>query len=249
MAFDFAGTFNRSQFDRFVAFVQSQKSYIPDRLGHLYSEQRRIGSISFAYDADGVPTGYATAKPPDSYLAKLMSAYETLGGDPFFDLNVRNSTQPVFLVKADEAVAPQRFSNGEIYRQPGLGDAYTSEIIRQMRGWLEDSLHYRRAYLERKIRRALDYLDQLQAEIDLLNVVQGSAEAKGSIDWGLDQITDAMNDKTYRAVYDDQGADAHGKKTTAPLAAYPSGPERTETDSDQRGYDGFESAKSPEAAG
>lgn len=249
MAYNFSGTFNKSQFDRLVAFVQSQKSYIPNRLGHLYAEQRRIGEISFAYDADGIPTGYATAKPPDSYLSKLMSAYEVLGGDVEFDLNIRNASQPVFLRKADEAVAPQRFSNGEIYRQPGLGDAYTAEIVRQMREWLDESLHYRKSYLERKIRRALDYLDQLQAEIDLLTAVQGAAEVKNSIEWCVNQITDAINDKTYRAVYDDQGADIHGKKTTAPLAAYPSGPERPDTESDQRGYNGFETAKSTEAEG
>lgn len=242
MAFEFLGTFNRSQFDRFLAFVQSQKSYIPDRLGHLYAELRRVGSISFAYDSDGVPTGYATAKPPDSYISKLMSAYEVLGGDVEFDLNVRNMTQPVFIVKASEDTRPQRLSSGEILGTPGLGDAYTAEMIRGMRTWLDDTMQYRREYLERKIRRALDYADQLQAEIDLLTMVQGAAELKNSIDWCVTQITDAMNDRSYRAVYDDKGADAHGRKTNAPLAPYAAGPERT-NELDQRTFDGFEPGK------
>jgi hypothetical protein len=148
MTFTLGGTFNQSQFDRLVAFVQLQKTTIADRLRHLYAELDRLGTLSFGYDADGVPLGYATVKPPDSYIAKLVSAYEVLGGDAEFDLKVRSMNQPVFLIRADEATSAQRLSNGEILRQPGLADAYTAELTRQLQSWLSETMQYRRNALE-----------------------------------------------------------------------------------------------------
>jgi len=242
MSFDYLGTFNRSQFDRVVAFARSQTALIDNRISHLEAEIRRVGTLDFAYDSDGVPTGYTTAKPANSYIAKLVGAYEVLGGDALFDLNTRSITQPVFLIKADEASPAQRLSSGEILGQPGMNDANSAERMRQMRSWLDDTLQYRREYLERKIRRALDYSDQLRAEVTMLAGIQLGSDILGSLEHVITKIQDLITDRTYQAVSDDKGTDAHGRKMTAPLAAYPAGPDRPDAVSDQRTFDGFESA-------
>lgn len=242
MAFDFLGTFNKSQLDRFFAFARSQLPDINDRIAHLYTEKRRVGTLTVTYDADGVPTSYAVDKPPESYIAKLVAAYEVLGGDVLFDLNIRSQSQAVHFIRADESVPAQRLSSGEVIGQPGLMDADSAERMREARTWLSDVTRYKRENLERKIRRALDYVDQLEGEIALLSVIKMGAEASKSLEWVYTKLTDLINDRSYRAIYDDKGADAHGRKTMAPFAAYPAGPGRPDAVSDQRTFDGFESA-------
>lgn len=246
MAFEFLGTFNKSQFDRVVAFARSQTGLIDARIAHLEAEIRRVGALDFAYDADGVPTGYTVSKPADSYLAKLVGAYEALGGDALYDLNIRSIVQPVFVIKADESSPAQRMSSGEIIGQPGLNDANSAERMRQIRIWLDDTLQYRREYLERKIRRMVDYSDSLRAETTLLTAIQLGADVSGSLEFVIAKIQDLMSDRTYQAVSDDKGADPHGHKMTAPLAAYPAGPNRPDAVSDQRTFDGFEPATETE---
>ena len=99
MSHDFLGTFNKSQFDRFLAFARSQLPLIDARLLHLNAELARVGIVIFRYD-NGVPLGYA-ADPPQSYLGKMLAAYEVLGGNPFRDLRVRLRTDPVFIRRGD----------------------------------------------------------------------------------------------------------------------------------------------------
>lgn len=242
MAFDYLGTFNKSQLDRFFAFARSQLPDINDRIAHLYTEIRRVGTLTVTYDADGVPTKYEVTKPPTSYIAKLVAAYEVLGGDVLFDLNIRSQSQAVHFIRADESVPAQRLSSGEVIGQPGLMDADSAERMREARTWLNDVARYKRENLERKIRRALDYVDQLEAEVALLSLIKASADATKSLEWVYTKLMDLINDRSYRAIYDDKGADAHGRKTMAPFAAYPAGPDRPDAVSDQRTFDGFESA-------
>ena len=241
MSFDFKGTFNASQHGRFAAFARSQLGLVADRISHLESELNRIGTLQFGYDSDGVPTGYSVARPPDSYISKLVAVYEALGGDPFFDLKIRSQSQPVFVVKGDEADAPTRMSSGEIISMPGQNDAPTAELMHQAREWMKETLRYRRDHIERKIRRAIDYSDQLQTEIAALQSITKGAEVSGSLENIFKEVGDYINDRTYRAIYDDKGKDPHGLKVNAPFGAYEPGPDQT-TNPDQRGLEGFESA-------
>ena len=245
MSFDWLGTQNTSMFNRFAAFARDQKKLINDRILHLEAEGNRIGTLEFAYDSDGAPTGYSVTRPPDSYISKLVAAYEALGGDAFFDLKVRSSTQPVFVVKGDEAVPATRLSSGEIISQLGLADAPTAELMRQSKIWMYESLRQRRDHLERKIRRALDYSDQIQDEIKLLGTIQKDDTVSGSLENLFKTIQDFNNDRTYRATYDDKDQDPHGLKVNAPFGSYEPGPDQA-SNPDQRGYEGYESATTDE---
>lgn len=217
MAFDWLGTFNRAMFERFTTFARGQLALVDGRIQHLRAEIERIGVLSFAYDAGGTPIGY-TPDPPDSYIGRLLAAYEILGGDAFYDLNIRSTTQPVFLLKGGLTATPQMMSNGEIMPTGALADAPSAVLMQKARGWIEDTTQYRREYLERKIRRMVDYSDQLQAEVRTLRAIQGDADEAGSLESLITQIEELLADPTYRAINDDP--DPFGKKAYAPLAAY-----------------------------
>lgn len=219
MAFDWLGTFNRSQYDRFKAFVQAQLGDIAARVLHLQYEKLRIGKLSFSYDKNGTPTSYDTGGKY-TYIGKLIAAYEVLGGNAQFDLNLRTRDQAVFLITASELTPPMLMSNGEIMGQPGLNDLTSANLIQSSRAWMPGVLDYKREYLERKIRRAIDYADQLQAEIDQLGVITGDVSVKGSLANTLKAIEDLFHDKGYRAIYDDNKKDPFGKLTYSPFKPY-----------------------------
>ena len=218
MSFDHLGTFNKSQFEDFLAFARSQLPYASARMRFLSSEVNRIGTINYKYD-NGVPQGYA-ATPEDSYLGKLLAAYEVLGGNPFLNLRVRQKTQPVFIIQGDETTPPQFTSSGEVVGGKGLLDGPTAELMRAAKGWLDETLQARFNRLERKIRRTMDYSDQLQAEVEELRVIQLAAEAEGSLEFIASQINEYIANSNYRAIYDDQKKDRLGLKTYAPFSSY-----------------------------
>jgi len=215
---DFLGTFNKSQFERFLAFARSQLPLAADRIQHLQAEVSRIGTITFRY-SKGVPQGFAS-DPPESYLGKLLSAYEVLGGNPFIDLRVRLRTDPVFLVRGTETDGPQYMSNGEVIGAKGLSDSPTAELMRSAQIWIDDVMQARFASLERKIRRAVDYSDQLQLEIANLKTIQLAAASAGSLEYIAAQINQFLTDQNYRAVFDDGGGDKFGFNVYAPFSSY-----------------------------
>ncbi len=239
MAFDYLGTFNVSGLERFKAFSRAQVKDIDQRIAHLNAELNRVGVLQFSFDSDGAPKGYSVARPPDSYISKLVAAYEALGGDPFYDLRIRSQNQPVYVVRGDEAEMPTRMSSGEIISMPGQADGPTAELMRQARSWLDETLRYRREHLERKIRRAVDYSDQLQAEIVQLQAMKLADTAADSLENIFKNIGDFVKDRTFRAVYDDKGKDPFGLKANAPFRSYETGPEQTEGPPG-RGLDGYE---------
>jgi hypothetical protein len=238
MAHDFLGTFNRSQFERFLAYAKSQLPLVAGRIQHLQAEVARIGTIVFRY-SKGVPQGYA-ADPPESYLGKLLGAYEVLGGDPFIDLRVRLRNDPVFRVKGTEIQGSQYMSNGEVIGAKGLSDAPTAELMHDAKEWLHATLEYRFGSLERKIRRAVDYSDELQNEIATLNTIQTAASVSGSLEHIAAQISQYLSDQNYRAIYDDGGGDKFGFNVYAPFSSYDVGGDGTRTaDTAQRQNTGF----------
>lgn len=232
MAYDWLGTFNRSQFERLAAFAKEQLVHVDARIKHLTYEQQRIGFLRFVYDSAGRPTAYSTggSGSSPSYIGKLMAAYEAQGGDPFFDLQMRaRSDQPVFIPKGSETAATKIMSNGEPIPQPGLGDAPTANLVQSIKRWTHPALE-RRALLERKIRRAMDYVDQLQDEVNLLKIITRTVETEGSLESLISEVNQHLSDPNYRATGEDQGGDPFGKLSYAPLASYEPGKDRTGPD-------------------
>lgn len=220
MAFEILGTFTASQFTRYSTWLQAQTGQVQARIQHLQAEIDRIGGLSFAYDQGGVPT-HITPSDETTYIGALYQVYEALGGDPEFDLQVRSMAQPVFLTQGTENQLSQLMSNGEVVGTPGLQDANTAELIRQARDWVFDVQFYRRDLLERKIRRAMDYVDQLQAEVTLLQGIMADASTAGSLAFILAGINGLITDRTYVPAQNDANApDPHGKMAYAPVAAY-----------------------------
>lgn len=221
------GTFNNHQLSRLVSFSQNQFVDAPGRIIHLSAEIGRIGNILFQYDSGGNPVSY-TAGPSNSYIGKLVMVYEILGGDPLFDLNVRSQVQAVYLVPAADHLSPaQQLSSGDILGQPGLNDALSSSLVQQMKTWTEEVIQYKRENLERKIRRAIDYVDQLTAEKNLLVIATSGETIVGSVSSIVTQLAVLLADPTYRAVYVDLINDYLGKLTHAPFGALNPNPNRT----------------------
>lgn len=239
MAFEIGGTFTASQFARFRDYVREQVPLIEDRIVHLKAERDRIGDLSFAYGSDGLPTAL-TNDPPTTYVGKLFGAYEALGGDAEFDLQVRQTSQPVFKIAGDETKPSQLMSNGEVLSAPGLGDAESSIIMQKMRGWVSQDLQRRRESLERKIRRAIDYAEQLNAEISYLELLRASADTEDSLEFLINNIGTLTADKRYMAITDDANTpDPHGKFARAPIAGYTPGGQGADAVSYERTLNGF----------
>lgn len=218
MAHEFLGTFNQAMYSRLHGFVQSQVPFILDRIRHLNAEILRVGVIQFRYE-NGIPVGYVSDL--NSYTGKLLAAYEVLGGNPAVDLRVRLITDPVFLLAGDEDVPPTTLSNGEVLAPRGLSDADSGELIRLLRSAFDSTIRRRFDYLERKIRRAVDYADQLQAEVANLNLLIQSVEVEGSLEHTHAQIQQLIADPTYRAITPDTSEHAElGQTVYAPYSAY-----------------------------
>lgn len=238
MSFDFNGTFTASQFERFKKYVQDQVQLIDARIVHLESERDRIGNLAFAFDDGGVPSAYA-GDPPTTYVGKLFGVYEALGGEVEFDLQVRSKKQPVYQLAGDETKPAQLMSNGEVLSVLGMSDAESALLIQKMRHWVGEDLHRRREALERKIQRALDYADQLEAEISELRLLKESVETDGSLAFYISEIEALANDRQYMAITNDKAdPDPHGKLARAPVAGYMPGPERGDPVSYERTLDG-----------
>lgn len=226
---DFLGTFNRSQLERLATFAQRQLADVDARIQHLTAERSRIGVLAFRFDKGDV-VAYK-ADPPESYIGKLLSAYEMLGGDPVYDLQLRQKdTQAVFLVRADESQPARRMSDGRVVGGDALADAPSAKLVQQLYGWMDDAVQYKRESLERKLRAALDYSDQLNDEIKLLSVVKQGKEVGGSVENILDRLRQLINDRSYRAIADDKGRDPSGLMTYAPFTGLEPGPKRTSDD-------------------
>lgn len=230
MAFQFLGTFTVSQFKRFEAYVRAQKQLVDARIAHLKAERDRIGGLAIAYDKDGNPT-HVTSDEQHTYLGRLLGAYEVLGGSVEFDLQVRSSAQPVFRVPGDITRPAQLLSNGEVIANEGLGDAASATTIQAMRKWVEQDLLRRRESLERKIRRAIDYSEQLNAEIAELQLMKGSENEEGSLDYYVSIINGLKVDRNYMAITDDEASpDPHGRFAKAPIARFTPGPRGSVSD-------------------
>ena len=239
MAFEWNGTFTRSQFERFRSYVLEQVQLIDARIAHLNAERERVGDLSFAYDSGGLPT-HVTADPPTTYIGKLYGAYEALGGNVEFDLQVRSTNQPVFRLAGDATRAAQLLSNGEAINVQGLGDAESAVTVQSMRGWVAGDLGRRRDAIEHKIRRAIDYAEQLRREASELELLKGAEDVEGSLAYYLKIIDSLTVQRDYMAITDDSAQpDPHGKFARAPMAPFMPGPKGATAISYERTLDGL----------
>lgn len=239
MAHEIGGTFTRSQFERFRIYVQDQVQLIDARIAHLKAERDRIGSLAFAYDSGGNPA-HVTADLPTTYIGKLFGAYEALGGNVEFDLQVRGTHQPVFRLRGDVSKPSQLLSNGEAIPVQGLSDAESATIMQQIRSLVQSDMARRRDYLERKIRRAIDYAEQLTFEISQLELAKGDPKAEGSLEYQIKLIDTLTADRNYMAITnDDSVPDPHGKFAKAPVAPYMPGEKGATATGYQRTLDGL----------
>lgn len=208
MAFNIFGTYTTAQWNEFTAYVAIQRVDLQARFNWLSAEQARVGIFNTDYGNDNFPTPYNpddpstgfTCIPDSSYGAKLLSAYRVLGGVPEDDMLLRTSDQPVFLTRGTSA------ATGEDASKTGYSDLYSNG--RRDRGGMRfdrdlglkvnlvknpflETIKRKRERLEYKIKRALDYSDQLQNEMNSITALLGTGP--GSLDDLLSQVTSQAN--------------------------------------------------------
>jgi hypothetical protein len=181
MAFNFYGTFTTGQWEELRQYALIQAPDIGARIAWLQREQATVGLFSTQYNSDNTPLSF-TVTPATSHGAKLLQAYRALGGFPERDFLLRTSDDPVYLmpgppIDTDDASGTAQlgfsdsFSNGKQYRGNQRFDRDLGYPMEQFKKWQLESIKRKREHIEFKIKRALDYSDQLQIEIDLLTAM------------------------------------------------------------------------------
>lgn len=117
-----------------------------------------------------------------SYAGKLLQAYRILGGTPETDFMLRTTDQPVFLTRGNNidtstvgtdptAGYSDLLSNGRRVRGTQRFDRDVGVQVNRLKSWQLEAIKQKREHLEFKIKRALDYSDQLQREIAVIAVL------------------------------------------------------------------------------
>jgi len=199
VAFNFYGTFTSGQWFELEDFTRIQAKDIKDRIAWLSAEITRVGVFTTVYAAETDDPESFTVSPPTSYGAKLMRAYRVLGGVPERDMLLRTSDDPVYLTRGtsvskatDDAPVTggysDLFSNGRRYRGNQRFDRDLGLKVEKLKRWQLEAVKHKREHLEFKIKRALDYYDQLQNEKDTLSAML-EAGSPTSVE---QQITDLL---------------------------------------------------------
>ncbi len=180
MAFNFFGTFTTAQLEMFRRFSKLQEQDIKKRIAWLNFQILRVGVFSTEYDdTTGFPVSFQVS-PLNSYGAKLLQAYKILGGIPEQEMLLRTSDKPVFLTRGpDFDYAPgdttggysDEYSNMRRNRGSQRFDRDIGLIVDRMKFWQLEAIKRKREKLEFKIKRTLDYSDQIQTERDFLTAM------------------------------------------------------------------------------
>jgi hypothetical protein len=181
VAFSFYGTFSLGQWESFKAFSRIQRLDLEIRKAYLQKQRVMHGIFTTEYDGF-VPKSF-TANA-GSYAAKLLEAYRILGGFPERDMLLRTMDKPVFLTRGTNISTDPNakvqggfsdtYSNGRRYRGDQRFDRDLGLRVDRTKSWQLDAIKAKRERLEYKIKRALDYSDQLQAQIDIIDKTLGS---------------------------------------------------------------------------
>jgi hypothetical protein len=174
MAFNFFGTFSTGQLNQLVTFAKVQERDLSDRKNWLSAQLSRNGIFITEYD----PQTFLPQKfeaNVGSYAAKLLIAYKSLGGNPERDMLLRTSDKPVYLTRGDSMSTnamgdpnggySDLFTSGRRVRGSQRFDRDLGVQISKLKYWQLESIKKKREQLEFKIKRALDYSDQLLKEI------------------------------------------------------------------------------------
>lgn len=178
MAFNFFGTLTSGQWESFKAFARIQRIDVELRRAWLQKQLSMNGIFSTEYDG---PTPVRFSASAGSYAAKLISAYRVLGGVPERDMLLRTSDKPVFKTKAQNISSTSAgqtdggfsdvYSNGRRDRGTQRFDRDLGLRVERLKSWQLEAVKAKREALEFKIKRALDYSDQLQTELAVLDRV------------------------------------------------------------------------------
>ncbi len=201
MSFSFFGTFTSAQWDEFVSFINIQKVDLQARRKWLSAQLLRNGVFRTEYDDvtkmpmdhdPNVSEGGFTCTPNNSYGAKLLSAYRMLGGVPEHDMLLRTSDDPVFLTTGSNLETGENsnktgysdvYSNGRRDRGSMRFDRDLGLLVESVKAPFLETIKLKREHLEFKIKRALDYSDQLQREIDQIDSLIGDGiNFRGTLD-------------------------------------------------------------------
>lgn len=176
MAFNFFGSFSLGQFQAFKVFSKIQRLELENRRQFLEKQRFQIGVFTTEYDG---PTPVAFSANSGSYGAKLIEAYRILGGNPERDMLLRTMDMPVFLTRGTNFSVDKNstvqggfsdvYSNGRRYRGDQRFDRDLGLLVDKTKKWQMGPIKAKRELLEYKIKRALDYSDQLKAEIDTID--------------------------------------------------------------------------------
>lgn len=181
MAFNFYGTFTSGQLQQLIDFSLIQERDLRARSHWLQAQLTRNGVFSTVYDPKTfLPVSFTASQ--GSYAAKLLQAYRILGGTPEKDFMLRTRSQPVFLTRGKNidtgvtGVDPtagysDTMSNGRRVRGSQRFDRDVGVQVEKLKFWQIEPIKRKREHLEFKIKRALDYSDQLEQEIKLLDVL------------------------------------------------------------------------------
>lgn len=174
MAFNFFGTFTTGQWEDFKAFSKIQAMELRLRRAWLQRELLRVGVFTTSYDGPNPVSFTATG-----YAGKLLQAYRILGGVPEQTMLLRTRDKPVYKTKGHElTVDPGATTSGgysDVYsngRRERGGQRYDRDIglrVESLKAWQLESVKFKRERLEYKIKRAMDYSDQVQQEISLID--------------------------------------------------------------------------------
>jgi len=182
VAFNMYGTFTSGQWQAFKAFARIQRVDVQLRISWLQKQLSMNGIFTTVYDG---PNPVSFSASAGSYAAKLIAAYRVLGGVPERDMLLRTSDKPVFKTKGT-SIQDQvngdtsggfsdTFSNGRRERGSQRFDRDLGLLVEKLKDWQLEAIKAKRERLEFKIKRALDYSDQLQSEIAVLTSVLDEA--------------------------------------------------------------------------
>jgi len=181
MAFNFFGTMTTGQLQQLIDFSLIQERDLKDRQKWLSAQLTRNGVFSTEYDAaTNLPKSFTA--PDNSYAGKLLRAYRVLGGTPEKDFMLRTTDKPVFLTRGvnintqTAGTDPTSgysdiMSNGRRVRGSQRFDRDVGMPVTRLKSWQLEAIKRKREHLEFKIKRALDYSDQLQREIEVIDVL------------------------------------------------------------------------------
>ena len=167
--------FTTGQFNEFIDFSKIQEQDVRDRITWLKRQLDLNGSFSTVYDDDDTNPVSFSCGPPYSYGAKLLQAYKILGGSPEKDMLLRTSDKPVYLTRGvnidDNPTSgySETFSNGRRFRGNQRFDRDIGLKVQKLKSWQLEIIKRKREHLEFKIKRCLDYSDQLQIEVNTLS--------------------------------------------------------------------------------